>query len=222
MSVSNLKYAALLSIAISLVSSPLMAAGFIPIGSTFVFHPTNSPDSYSDTTTFGSTILVDNGAATLSMSQLPTAGGGEWDIWKLTTTNGGPIAGNLNAYWDITMDYVLSQNVVFDEGANQWTVNGVGVTPTNNDTGICCATANDFPFVGGGFQNSGFSVPVSAGTFTNWRQIFISDYSDITESGIPTNANGFNYALHFDVPEPASLGTMSIGALGLLARRRRD
>jgi hypothetical protein len=49
-----------------------------------------------DLTTFGGTSLVDGGLVTLTTTRIATAGGGEWDIFKLTTVSGGPIVGDVN------------------------------------------------------------------------------------------------------------------------------
>jgi len=82
---------------------------------------------------------------------------GEWDIFNMSTTNGGPLANNINGYWDITIDYVLSQAVCFDATALQWTVNGVPVSPLTNGIGsICCATPSNPILPGWAYYSSGF------------------------------------------------------------------
>ena len=206
-----------------LAFGPPVDASIIPIGSSFTLHPTNAPDNYSATITFGSTVLVDNGAAQLSMSQVSTGTNSEWDIWKLTTVGGGPIAGNVNANWNITMDYVLSQNANFDAVENQWTVNGVGVTPTGNISAISAPNSNLPALGGGGYYNSGFSSLLTAGTQANLQQIFVNPYNIVSQGGInASTANGFNWALHFTaVPEPSSGIILALATLAALSRRRR-
>ena len=50
-------------------------AGIIQIGSNLTFGGTNAPDTYSATTTFGSTpVLVDNRAVEIWQNQVPTSG----------------------------------------------------------------------------------------------------------------------------------------------------
>jgi hypothetical protein len=69
--------------------------GIIPIGSALTFGGTNAPDTYSATTTFSSTpVLVDNGAVKIWQEQVPTGSTGEWDVFYMETTNGGPLAPN--------------------------------------------------------------------------------------------------------------------------------
>jgi hypothetical protein len=85
---------------------------------------------------------VDGGAVSIWETQVATGATGEWDVFNMTITSGGPLANNIGAYWDITIDYVLSAPVYFDATALQWTVNGVPVSPlTNGIDSICCHAA---------------------------------------------------------------------------------
>ena len=57
---------------------------------------------------FGPTpVLVDNGRVRIWQEQVATGTNGEWEIFHMQTTNGGPLANNLNANWNITIDYTL-------------------------------------------------------------------------------------------------------------------
>ena len=196
------------------------SGGIIPIGSALTFGGTNAPDTYSATTTFSSTpVVVDNGAVKIWQVQMPTGPDSEWDIFYMQTTGGGPVAGNINGYWNIVMNYVLSAPVYFDAVVQgQWTMNGTAVGPLTNGIGtICCAVATNPILPGWSYYNSGFKIPYPAGPFTNWQQIFASPYSLVTNGGInPSTANGFTFALHFTLqpPVPTVTGVVSASAFG--------
>jgi len=209
-------------------------AGIIPLGSSLTFGGNNLPGACTDTTcsdtvTFSSTpVLIDGGALSLYETQVATGSNGEWDVWHLSTTGGGPLAGDINAYWALVMDYDLSQAVYFDAVADQWTVNGTPVSPLSNVGGICCATASNPILPGEAYYNSGFSGSLPAGVQNDWQQIFVDPYSFVSSGGIdPSTANGFNFALHFTLqtpvstPEPGSLALLASGLFGLACLRRR-
>jgi hypothetical protein len=215
--------------AAALLGVAMAHADAIPIGSPLTFGGTNAPDTYSDTTTFGTTSLLDGGAVSLTTFEVPTAGGGDWAVWEMSTTSGGPLAVNINGYWNIEMDYVLSEPVYFDQVATQFTANGTPFNPISNYGSICCATNTDpSPLGGEVWYNSGFSGALPAGTQTGWEEIYASSYSFFDSLGVNTStANGFNFALHFSpqspVPEPAEFAPLLALGLGLvvLAWRRR-
>ena len=204
-------------LAFGLLFSQAAAAqgGLIPIGSPLTFGGTNSPDTYSAATTFGPThVLVDNGRVEIWQEQVPTGTNGEWDLFYMKTTDGGPLAGNINAYWDIVIAYQLSQPVNFDEVVNQWLVNGTPVSPLTNGiggpNGICCATTSNPILPGPAYYNSGFVGPLSAGTQSNWRQIFVTPYNIVSIGGInPSTANEFIFGLHFTLQQQPMTTTLA-------------
>jgi uncharacterized protein (TIGR03437 family) len=191
------------------------APHIIPIGSPLTFGGTNAPDTYSATTTFGSAhVSVDNGAVKIWQEQVATAANAEWDVFYTQTTGGGPLAGNINAYWNILMNYTLSAPAIFDAVVQQWTVNGTPVSPLTNGIGsICCAATSNPILPGASYYNSGFSGPLPAGVQTNWQQIYVTPYSLVSNGGInPSTANGFIFALHFTLQAPMPVVTGAISA----------
>lgn len=218
------------AIASAAVLAPVIFAqtqspGLIAIGSPLTFGGTNSPDTYSATTTFSSTpVLVDNGAVKIWQVQTATGPTSEWDVFYMQTTNGGPLAGNINANWNILINYTLTAPVYFDQVVQQWQVNGAPVSPLTNGIGsICCASTSNPVLPGPAYYNSGFSSPIPAGLFSNsdggnlWQQIFVDPYSYVTSGGInPSTANGFVFGLHFtkQTPMPAITNVISASAYG--------
>ncbi len=193
--------------------------GIIPLGSPLTFGGTNAPDTYSATTTFSSTpVMVDNGAVKIWQTQVPTGANSEWDVFYMQTTSGGPLANNINGYWNIVMNYVLSAAVNFDAVVQQWVVNGTAVGPLTNGIGsICCAATSNPILPGPSYFNSGFNVPYPAGPFSNWQQVFVTPYNLVTNGGInPNAANGFYFALHFTLQPalPAVKAVVSASAFG--------
>ena len=190
------------------------AQGIIPIGSSLTFGGTNAPDTYSATTTFSSTpVLVDNGAVKIWQTQTATGSNSEWDVFYMQTTNGGPLAGNINGYWNIVMNFTFSGAVNFDGVVNQWLVNGTPVSPITNGIGsICCAATSNPILPGPAYYNTGFTVPYPAGPFSNWQQVFVTPYSLVSSGGInPSTANEFIFALHFTLQQATTKITSLVG-----------
>jgi hypothetical protein len=214
-------------VALALCSTPARA-GIIPIGSSLTFGGTNAPDTYSANVTFSSTpVLVDNGAVKIWQNQVPTSGGGEWDVFYMQIVNGGALAGNINADWNIVISYDLSEPVYFDAVVDQWAVNGVPVNPLYNFGGICCATSSNPILPGEAYYNYGFQDALSAGVQSNWEQIYVDPYNFVSAGGIdPNTADDFTFALHFTpqtstTPEPASLWLLGTGMLALLISQQK-
>jgi uncharacterized protein (TIGR03437 family) len=187
----------------------------IPIGSSLTFNLTNAPDTFTATTTFSSTpVTVDNGALKVWQTQTATAANAEWDVFYMQTTSGGPLAGNINADWQIVLDYDLSAAADFDQVANQWLVNGTPVSPITNGIGsICCAALTNPILPGPAYYNSGFSGALAAGVQSGWRQVFVDPYNFVTSGGInPSTANEFIFALHFTLQAPGPVVNAAVSA----------
>jgi uncharacterized protein (TIGR03437 family) len=56
---------------------------------------------------------------------VPTGPNSEWDVFHLQIVNGGPLAGDINANWNIVMNYTLSAPVFFDQVAQVQVPSGV-------------------------------------------------------------------------------------------------
>jgi len=191
----------------------------IPIGSPMRWGGTNSPDTYSDASTFGPTpVLVNNGRVRIWQEQVPTGTNGEWQIFHMQTVDGGPLARNLSADWNITLDYTIRVPVSFDLAVNQWRVDGRPVSGLSNFGAFCCAVLSNPVLPGPAYMNGGFNGLLPAGVQTNWRQIFVNPYSFANSGGVPTaTANEFSFALHFTLRPPAAptvSSAISAGAFG--------
>jgi len=222
-----LKFNLLLASLGALVGGTVLQASIIAYGSSLTFGGANSPDTYSDVTTFSTTpVLLDNGAVTIWQQQVSTGAGSEWDVFYMKTTSGAPLANNLNALWSIVITYTLSEPAYFDGVANQFSVNGTPVSPLSNFGGICCATLTNPILPGAAYYNTSFSALFN-GTQADWQQIFVSPYSFVSAGGIdPNTANGFAFALHFtsqaSAPEPATYWLMGAGLAAIACGRRRS
>ena len=212
-----------LATALALVgSSPILAQSgpnILPLGSPIKFGGTNAPDTYSDASTFGPTpVLVNGGKVRIWQEQVPTGSNGEWAIFHMQTVNGGPLANNINANWNILIDYTLRVPASFDAVVNQWKVNGRPVSSISNFGSICCASLSNPILPGPAYYNQGFNGLLPAGPQTNWQQIFVTPYSFANSGGIPTaTADEFSFALHFTLRPPAAptvTSVISAGAFG--------
>ncbi len=211
------------TILVALSSSRMMTAqtpaNIIPLGSPIKFGGTNSPDTYSDASTFGpAPVLVNSGRVRIWQEQIPTGTNGEWAIFHMETVNGGPLAANPGGNWTINIEYTLRVPASFDMGVNQWKVNGRLVSSISNFGTLCCAALTNPILPGPAYLNSGFNGLFPAGVQSNWQQIFVSPYSFAASGGIPiATANQFTFALHFTLrpaANPIITSAISAGAFG--------
>ena len=209
--------AAVLTLAVAL-ETMAQGPGLIAIGSPITYGGANAPDTYTATSTFGPTpVLVNNGKVRIWQEQIATGSNGEWDIFRMETTNGGPLAANFGAEWNIVISYTLTRAAIFDAVVNQFGVNGTPVGPLTNIGDICCATLTNPILPGPSFYNQGFTGRIPAGTQTNWRQIFVRPFSLLTSAGVNINtANQFTFGLHFTIEQapPSVSSAISAGAFG--------
>lgn len=214
----------------ALIAIPAQAA-IVPVGSQLNMILTNftgcADSTCSTLTTFGGTSLVDGGLVTLTTTQVATPGGGEWDIFSLTTVSGGPLVGDVDGDWGIDMQFHLSANVNFDAIDSQWLAGPsyAPVSPISDFSGITGATNTPNILSGPAYSGSGFEAPYSAGAFdypsgSEWQEVYVDPFSlAVSEGGIPATTNGYTYALHFDlqtpVPEASTWAMMLVGFVGL-------
>ncbi|MCW5981587.1 MAG: hypothetical protein KIT09_26110 [Bryobacteraceae bacterium] len=194
-------------------------ANIIAIGSPIKYGGTNAPDTYSDASTFSSTpVLVNNGRVRIWQEQVPTGTNGEWDIFHMETVNGGPLAGNINAFWNILIEYTLRVPASFDMAVDQWKVDGVPVSTISNFGAMCCASLTNPILPGPAYFRQGFNGLFPAGVQSNWQEIFVQPYNFAASGGVPVSqANGFSFALHFTLrpaDAPVITAAISAGAYG--------
>ena len=204
-----MRWTAFLTLAFA-IAMRAQGPSIIAIGSPITYGGANTPDTFTASSTFGPTpVLVNNGRVRIWQEQVATGANGEWDIFRMETTNGGPLAGNLGAEWNIVVSYTLTRPAIFDGVVNQFAASGTPLGPLTNIGGICCAAATNPILPGPAFYNPGSGTVLPAGVQNNWRQIFVSPYSFLAQAGVNINtANQFTFALHFTVP----LGTPSVSS----------
>jgi hypothetical protein len=203
-------------------------ASIIPIGPLYSIQGTNAPNDFGPILVSFDQLpkVIDGGALTVSETQTPTGANGEWDVFNVSITGGGPLAGDLGANWSLGWSFFLGQPALFDGVSFWWSVNGTAVSSITNFGGICCAGPNPIdPALGQSFSSS-FQGVLQNGVVTFNPTIFVDPYSFVSTGGIdPMTANefhfGFHYTLPTSVPEPSALGLLGFGLLGLGWTRRK-
>jgi len=233
----------ILGLAVALSGFRTLSARASLMDPSLTFTLTNFPGGVSSITSTIGGGLTTVGTVQVFSVQVPTAGGGEWDDFYFSTSDGGSLAANSALNWQINANFTLTQAANFNGIEDQWTTgganppNGLGGTPVP----LASLTPSGFINVAGsgplgdgyvngyGTTGSPFSDPIAAGL--NDFPTFVHPYSYAnTNGGIPTDADGFNIAFHFDpqpqpVPEPSTLivwsvlGSVTIG-LGWWRKRK--
>lgn len=211
---------------VALLLSPAAQAGIVPIGSSYTLEGDNAPNTFGPITlTFNEmTQMTDGGLLNVTEQQVPTTGGGEWDVFSVSTVNGGPLAADLSSYWSLSWGFDISEPALFDATAIWWTADGVAFNPISSFGSLCCPATNPVnPAYGEAYYNTFTGAPFDGFTTFN-PAIYVTPYDFISSGGInPDTANGFNFAFHFTpestTPEPASLLLVGAGCAAVLLRR---
>ncbi len=225
----------ILAMVVALAGFMTLSAQADLVGPSVTFTLTNFPGATSITSTIGAPGITTVGDVQVFSVATPTAGGGEWVDFFFSTASGGPLAVNSNALWQIDANFTLTQAANFNGIEDQWTTGGA--SPPNGLGGTAVPLASLTP---SGFINVAGTGPIGDGyvngygtTGTPFSDLissgpqdfatFVSPYSFAnTGGGIPTDANGFNIALHFDpVPLPPAVLLLGVGLLRLGGYMRR-
>jgi hypothetical protein len=214
-----------------LALAPRADAGLLQVGGTFTVAGLNFPTSFSQVVPVStSPSPVNAGQLSLTTTVFPTGPNGEWADFAFSTTNGGPLAGNINASWNIQFfNLPMTQPSFWDGIYFYWTVNGTAVDPIFPFGSIGVAGPNPVnPALGPVFGNLSFPGVGPDTSITINPFITIRPYSFVSAGGInPNTANGIHLGIHFDaanptaVPEPSSLALLGVGGLGVMTWVRR-
>ncbi len=137
-------------------------------------------------TSISSTIgagLTTVGTVQVFSVQTPTAGGGEWDDFFFSTSDGGPLAANGAALWQIVANFTLNQAANFNGIEDQWTTGGAN--PPNGLGGTPVPLASLTP---SGFINFAGTGPLGDG-YVNGFGTTGGTFSDPIAAGIRTSHN---------------------------------
>jgi hypothetical protein len=205
------------------LSGPAGASELFNLGSPFGVSGTNAPDSYFATVTLnaGST-TIDNGALTVTQSFVNVPGG-EWFIFDLQTTSGGPI-GSATTNWTVGALSIQTTQLVTALGAYfTWGVSGTLTSPSGCFGATCTIETN--PVTGSGevyranFSGTGTNPSFSTSVFPFGVLGTSGAFSDAAD----LNEYQFGIELRAATPLPAALPLFAtgIGGLGLLGWRRK-
>ncbi len=228
----------ILGIAVALSGFMTLSARAGLMDPSLTFTLTNFPGGVTSITSTIGGGLTTVGTVQVFSVQVPTGGGGEWDFFYFSTSNGGPLAANNALNWQINAQFTLTQAVNFNGIEDQWTTGGANPPSGLGGTPVPLASLTPSGFInvagtgplGDGYVNgygttgSPFSNPIASGL--NNFPTFVNPYSYAsTGGGIPTSADGFNIALHFDpqtpIPIPSTMLLLGSPLIGLVGFRRK-
>jgi hypothetical protein len=211
-------------------AGPPARAGLIVAGSQYTVNNVNFVDTFSENVAFdgiGTVKIIDNGRLMISENEYSTGANSEWVQFNVSTTDGGPLAGDLSAAWQGELDNLqFKVPVAFDAIFSYWTDRGVPFPNIQPLFGNAIVTTN--PLTGNGEVYLG-TDPGATPQMTESMYDWLSPYDQLSGVGIdPNTANGWHIAGHFTArsitPEPGALVLFALGApgaLGLWWRRRK-
>jgi hypothetical protein len=217
--------AALAAITASVVTwaTPCEADPVFELGSTFTVQGNDFPTNFTGATaTLGTPTTINAGQLQLSETFTPVSASQEWVVFDFATASGGPIIGNGTANFSMAISGVATTApAVLSNPFAYFTSNGTPFGPLTPGSGFG-VEANPITGTGQVLDFVGFSPGAPSSTFS--LNIFSDPASFLATVGVdPTTANDFHFGalLTLPVPEPASLGILASGVVGLGAMRRR-
>ena len=193
-------------------------AGWL-VGGTISVTVTDSPlgTTFSQDVTLGAgTTVLDHGELTLTQTIIQAGSDAQWLILDFEATGGKPLAGDINADWEIDAFAPVSAPGSVSAWFGDWSVNGVLFNATTGFGGLISQPNPLGSNPANVFGVTGEPFPVTT-TFESVTAV--SPYSYISAAGMdPGTVNGFTMGSLLtpaSVPEPSSLALATIGALAL-------
>jgi len=206
----------------------VQAAGIADLGGTFQAKGSNFPVNFDEQVTLSTTPQsVAGGQLTVRAEITPDGPNAEWVEMIYETPNGGPLAGNINAFWRAdVIDVPLAVPALFDNIFFYWSEDGVAFDPIGQIPGFPLVRPNPIDAARGPVYGTGDFPP--AGPIDSFDLFaLLNPYSQLSNFDInPNTANGFHMAIHVSrvtaIPEPSTLAMVLPGAaIAAVAFRRR-